>query len=119
MERTYPQETLGTTLVEQDLGSEWRRVYLVERERRTEVGELSKGDITQATYGAPVHLHCVHLYEPAAVEFARAFFAQGDLYLADLMDALDERDLPYGYLNNEPGKFVSYRPARAKCDGEG
>lgn len=111
---TYPQQTLGTTLLATTSGTEDRRVYLCKRVGYVEVGELTLGTLTRDLYDAPAHLHCIHLDDEDVPRDLSSFFSSNDLYLVDLMDALDERGVPYGYLSNEGGRHITYRPARSR-----
>lgn len=108
--RTYPYDELGYTLLKEDDGSERRRVYKVQRKGYVEVGEFTAGDLTLGIYGATTHLHSVHVDERPALQLAEVYFADGDKFLADYMDELDERGIPYGYLNCMSGKYVTFRP---------
>ena len=110
MIRTYPQEFVGETLIEARDADESRRVFLRCRSDYVEVGEFSRGTLTQEAYGTPVHFHCVQV-APVHEAHARAFFSHETLMLADYMDRLDGEGIPYGYLNDIAGKYVSYRPA--------
>lgn len=110
MNRVYPQETIGTTLLQQSEFSERRRVFVNRRNNYIEVGEFTKGPHTQEFYGAPCHYHAVHVFVEDAVELARKFFTRDDACLADYMDILEAQKISYGYLSNEPGKLVAYRP---------
>ena len=112
-ERTYPYDDLGYTLLQEDDGGERRRVYRIQRKGYVEVGEFTVGDLTQSIYGTKTHLHSVHVDEAPALQLAEDYFADGDKFLADYMDELDERGIAYGYLNCMPGKYVSFRPAKA------
>lgn len=114
MEESYPQETLGTTLIDVAIRGERRRIYLHQRLEYWEVGEFTQGPLTQEVYGAPVHLHCVHLANDEIARKAAHFFKDGEYFLADYMDSLDEQGIAYGYLNNHEGGRVSYRPARSR-----
>lgn len=109
----YPLESVGTTLLDTTEDGERRRVYMRERAGGIEVGELSYGPLTQAIFDAEERHHCVHLpcEERAVVEKVLETMGEG-LCLVDLMDELDARDVPYGYLNSIAGQCVSYRPAR-------
>lgn len=109
--KEYPQETLGTTLLNDIVEGEYRRVYAVTRKGFLEVGEFTKGPLTEALYNAQVHLHTIQIYHESAIKELKAFFAGGCPYLADYMDDLDARGIPYGYMNSMVGKYVSYRPA--------
>ncbi len=113
MEHVYPQETIGHTLYEEFEDGELRRVYKRGHEGWIEIGEFTRGPLTQNMYGAPAHLHCIHVdnehLERIQVE---KFFEKGSPFLVDYMDELDEQGIPYGYLNCEMDSHVSYRPAR-------
>ncbi len=109
--KEYPQETLGTTLLNDVVEGEYRRVYAVARKGFLEVGEFTKGPLTEALYNAQVHLHTIQIYHESAIKELKVFFAGGCPYLADYMDDLDARGIPYGYMNSMVGKYVSYRPA--------
>ena len=111
MRRTYPQEAVGETLIEVHEDDERRRVFLRHRRSYLEVGEFSRGALTEETYDAPVHYHCVQL-EPSLETNAKAFFSRDEPMLTDYMDELDREGVSYGYLNDMAGRYVSYRPAR-------
>lgn len=112
MGKTYPYDTLGTTLAEEYNGNERRRVYLKERLGYTEIGEFSVGVLTEAIYNAPTHLHSVHLRGSSQTQIAIEYFTKGNELLSEFMDELDRRGIAYGYLNSMTGKYVAYRPAR-------
>ena len=112
MTKTYPQETLGTTLLDITHANERRRVYAHGRAGYLEVGEFTQGPLTQALYEWPVHLHSIHLSADFPLEDVRQYFCLGEPYLADYMDELDTRHIPYGYLNSVMNKYVSFRPAK-------
>lgn len=111
-EQRYPQETMGTTLVSVNEGDEWRRVFVRAQRAWLEVGEFTKGLLTRAVYDAPVHYHCVQLCDMGQKTLAEEFFAHDDRQLGDFMDALDEKNVPYGYLDVQAGHRITYRPAR-------
>lgn len=112
MTQECPQETMGTTLLARESGEDFRRVYLLKRNGYVELGEFSRGPLTQGTFGAPTHAHSLHLEDMSLEEDLKAFFAAGEPQLADLMDELDAQNIPYGYLNSTTGSHVSYRPAK-------
>ena len=129
MNTTYPHETMGKTLLLCDEGDERRRVYARRRNQLLEVGEFSWGTSTLVGYGAPAHVHCVHLErhgqqgcaasltrlgygERKVEELLEQYFAKEKGLLTDFMDDLDAWGVPYGYLNVDVGSHVSYRPAR-------
>ena len=103
-------KTLGTTLAEECVNQEYRRVFLLERDYALEVGEYTCGPQTQEVYDSPSHHHFVQLADHEMLGFVASFFEEGKAYLADLMDALDAARISYGYLNTTPGKFVAFRP---------
>ena len=126
---TYPQESAGVTLLSCEHGGERRRVFARRRGTRLEVGEFTRGPLTRELYDAPAHHHCIQLSasasrlltrtlserlempeEQGVEDLLRAFFSRDERFLSDLMDLLDNRSVPYGYLNSMMGKFVSYRP---------
>jgi|GEM_PF-3184062 len=117
MEDKHEFEMVGTTLAEQAVGSEYRRVFMRNRGPVLEVCEYSRGPQTQDCYEASAHHHAVHLFEPGLEALVTSCFASGNEQLADLMDKLDQKDVPYGYLNTSAGRYVSYRPARRMCRG--
>lgn len=104
--------TEGTTLAEQKVGKEYRRVFMRNHGSMLEVCEYSRGPQTRTCYEAPAHRHAVHLFGPDLEELVTSCFATGEECLADLMDELDSKHVPYGYLNTSVGRYVSYRPAR-------
>ncbi len=110
MTTTYPQETVGTTLVLVVSKGEYRRVYLRERTAGIEVVEFTKGPLTQELYDAPTHHHSIKLQGDALAGYVKSFFRKGNLFLVDLMDEFDKLNIPYGYLNNMEGQYVTYRP---------
>lgn len=110
MEKKYPQEYVGTTLLEVESAGEYRRVFMRPKLDCYEVGEFTKGPLTQSIYNAPAHLHCIHVQDCNQDEL-QAFFGGGEPMLSDLMDELDTQGVPYGYLNSMMGQYVSYRPA--------
>ena len=114
MTSTYPQETVGTTLLCVNDNGEFRRVYTRKRKRYLEVGEFTRGIVTQGIYQSPAHLHAIHLPLDFPEEELLEFFKEGDPFLADYMDALDIEGLTYGYLNGAENQYVSFRPARPK-----
>ena len=114
MTSTYPQETVGTTLLCISDNGEYRRVYMRKRKGYMEVGELTRGIVTQEIYQSDAHLHAIHLPLDFPEEDLVEFFKEGEPFLADYMDALDEEGITYGYLNNEENKYVCFRPARPK-----
>ena len=126
---TYPQESAGVTLLSCEHGGERRRVFARRRGTRLEVGEFTRGPLTSELYDAPAHHHCIQLSasasrrltrtlfewlgapgEQGVEDLLRAFFVRDERFLTDLMDLLDSRCVPYGYLNSMMGKYVSYRP---------
>ena len=126
---TYPQESVGVTLLSCEHGGERRRVFVRRRGTRLEVGEFTRGPLTCELYDAPAHHHCIQLgasasgalaqtlselqgipKEQGIADLLRAYFAHGEKFLADLMDLLDGESVPYGYLNSMMGKYVAYRP---------
>ena len=128
---TYPQESAGVTLLSCEHGGERRRVFVRRRGTRLEVGEFTRGPLTCELYDAPVHHHCIQLgasasrllaqrlserqripKEQGIADLLRAYFAQDEKFLTDLMDLLDSQSVPYGYLNSMMGKCVAYRPER-------
>lgn len=130
-ECSYPQETMGRTLVAHAGGDEWHRIYALERPSYLEVGEFTRGSFTMVLYDAPSHAHCVQLGDVQQDQCARLladlvgrakdeglysllhrFFAEEHSHLVDLMDALDDHGIPYGYLNTAEGSYIAYRPAR-------
>lgn len=112
MSLTFPQEVAGRTLLEVSSGDEKRRVFSRSHKTYHEVGEITRGALTQEIYNAPEHHHSVHLRDGSAVEYAQRFFDHGEPFLIDLMDKFDEKGISYGYLNSVMGKHVAYRPAR-------
>lgn len=112
MEHTLANETEGTTLVEQTVGNEYRRVFMRSHGSLLEVCEYSRGPQTSTCYEAPAHQHAVHLLDPGLEQLVTSCFVTGEECLADLMDKLDSEHVPYGYLNTSVGRYVSYRPAR-------
>ncbi|MDO4806934.1 MAG: hypothetical protein Q4A07_06775 [Coriobacteriales bacterium] len=110
MEQKCAFETLGTTLVEDRVGKEYRRVFMVDRKYALDVGEYSYGPQTQLAYESLTHHHVVHLTNRGLAELVESCFAAGAEYLTDLMDELDAKGIPYGYLNTIPGKYVAFRP---------
>lgn len=118
MSRSYPYDTLGTTLVQEYNGDERRRVYLKKRLGYVEVGEFTVGILTQAVYNTPAHLHSVHLRGSAGVQIAIEYFSKGNGLLSEFMDELDRKGVAYGYLNSVAGEYVSYRPARVIHGGQ-
>lgn len=112
MVRTYPQETLGTTLLDVTHNNEKRRVYMRSRAGYLEVGEFTRGHLSQVAYEWPVHLHCIHLPADYSPDDLRRYFSLDEPYLADLMDDLDSKHVSYGYLNSVANRYVSFRPAR-------
>lgn len=132
MQHTYPQETIGTTLVDVTEQLEHRRVYTRKHAEQLEVGELTRGPLTQQCFDAPAHVHCVHLSPRAQQACAQAlrnlmggpqrlgiegllglYFSDGARMLTQLMDDLDAWGIAYGYLNIHVGSHVSYRPVRS------
>lgn len=109
----HPLESLGATMVEEDAGEEYRRVFLADRGYVLDVGEYTCGPQTQRTYGMQTHHHVVQLASRDLIELVEACFKGGEGYLVDLMDELDAKGIPYGYLNTIPGKYVAYRSHRA------
>ena len=114
MTSTYPQETVGTTLLCVTHYGEYRRVYMRKRKGYLEVGELTQGIVTQEVYQSDAHLHAIHLPLEFPEEYLLDFFKEDEPFLADYMDALDAKGIAYGYLNSEANKYVCYRPARPK-----
>lgn len=110
MKSSYPQENMGVTLLDVTYAKERRRVYVQNRMGYLEVGEFTRGPLTQKLYGWPVHLHCMHLPSNFPIEELQEFFLLGEPFLADYMDELDAKGVPYGYLNSVTSKYVSYRP---------
>ncbi len=111
MTTTYPQETLGTTLLDTTSNGERRRVYLRLMGPLVEVGEFTSGPLTQELYHAPAHIHSIHLRNEGTLDEPQAFFLEDEPFLADYMDHLDDLNVPYGYMNTMMGRYVSYRPA--------
>lgn len=107
---TYPQESIGTTLVHNVSAGEYRRVYVRNRPAGLEVCEFTKGPLTEEMYDAPTHLHSMQLQGDALAGYVKSFFLKNDLFLADLMDEFDKLNIPYGYLNTMEGEYVTYRP---------
>ena len=112
METKHMYESMGTTLAEQRLGTEYRRVFMRNRGPLLEVCEYSRGPQTQTCYESASHHHAVHLSDSGLEELVASCFATGEEHLVDLMDKLDKENVPYGYLNTSAGRYVSYRPAR-------
>ena len=117
MEKAYPQETIGVTLVLQEDRGELRRVFMRWRSDFLEVGEFSKGPVTDGVYGSPVHLHCAQLRGVQAEALAQGFFLGGSAFLADFLDELDRLGVPYGYLSTVLGDSVAFRPFPAERIG--
>lgn len=115
MVQNHPFETLGTTMVEEHVGREYRRVFLADRGYVLDVGEYTRGPLTQQTYGTPTHHHVVQIARRDLAGLVESCFNGGEGYLADLMDELDAKDIPYGYLNTIPGRYVAYRSHRASA----
>ena len=133
MSVVYPQESLGSTLLLVDRLGEYRRVFLrgapheSEADPMLEVGEFTRGELTQDVYGAQTHYHCVRLSDEEVAEMSLAltetlattqstpeglladYFEEEQRFLADLMDDLDRWFVSYGYLNYEADGLVSYR----------
>ena len=129
--RFYPQESAGVTLLSCEHGGERRRVFVRRRGTRLEVGEFTRGQLTSELYDAPAHHHCIQLgasasgllaqtlselqgmpKEQGIADLLRSYFVHDEKFLSDLMDLLDSRSVPYGYLNSMMGKYVAYRPER-------
>ncbi len=137
MMAAYNQESAGTTLLEEHVDDEQRRVFMRNRMNRLEIGELTSGDLTEGIYGTRTHLHCIHLddvaqqscltrikasshidHEGALRAFFADYFDDVSHTLADLMDDLDYWGVQYGYLNVQDGGHIRYRPAfQARCVG--
>ncbi|MBR3327224.1 MAG: hypothetical protein IKG22_07870 [Atopobiaceae bacterium] len=134
MSGKYPQETAGTTLLEEHAVDEQRRVFMRWRMNRLEIGELTSGDLTEGIYGVHAHLHCIHLDaaaqqycaerleaechmtgEEAVRAFLVSYFENSNNTLADLMDDFDYWGVKYGYLNVQDGGHIRYRPAYQAC----
>ena len=130
MTNGYPQETAGTTLLEDRTLDEQRRVFMRERMDRLEIGELTSGDLTEGIYGIRTHLHYIHLDDAAQTScadrlrtgshpdreavlgaFLASYFEDSGRTLADLMDDLDGWGVAYGYLNVQGDGHIRYRPA--------
>lgn len=111
MASSYPQETLGTTLLSVDHEGESRRVFVVERRGYIEVGEFTRGPLTRELYDDPAHYHAIHVDVDAPVLY-KGFFMEGEPFLADLMDAYDAQGVSYGYLNTTANHHASFRPPR-------
>lgn len=128
MTGSYPQETVGITLFEDYAIDERRRVFMRHHMNRLEVGEFTRGNLTEGIYGEQTHFHCLHLDDEAqrlcaarlALEvsdgdegalgaFLHNYF-DASRTLADLMDELDRLGVAYGYLNVRDGGHIRYRP---------
>ncbi len=114
MAESYPQETIGTTLLSTSSGGEYRRVYMRTRPAGIELGEFTKGPLTQEYYGAPTHHHSVQLQGDALAGYIKSYFKNKDIFLADFMDVLDSQHITYGYVNSMQGEYVTYRPRNRK-----
>lgn len=125
------QESACTSLLESESSGEFRRVYVRHRKEGLEVGEFTRGPLTEAIYGGPTHSHCTFIVgvsmqslvnvlvftlgvpgERDVDHLLALFFKGGEPFLADLMDLLDKERVSYDYLNSVEGGHVSYRPAR-------
>ena len=107
---SYPQETMGTTLVIAMNGDEWRRVFLRERGGLLEVGEFTRGPITRFYYDAPVHYHCTYVPGLHLKACVKEFFEEdSDRELLDLIDRLNDLGISVGYVDVQMGKFARYR----------
>ena len=133
MSVAYPQESMGSTLLLVNRFEEYRRVFLrraphgSEADALLEVGEFTRGELTQDVYGTQTHYHCVRLSDDEVTEMSLAltealattqstpeglladYFEEEQRFLADLMDDLDRWFVSYGYLNYEADGLVSYR----------
>ena len=130
MDAMYPQETVGSTLFKVERAGEYRRVFTREILGEFEVGEFTRGTLTYEIYGTQAHYHGVRLdYEGKLLVRSRlvellgsvdenlegllvSYFEDGQYFLADFMDALDSWGIAYGYLDDVPGSYVTFRPRR-------
>ena len=92
---------------------EVRQVWLREEETGgIEVGETTSGPLTKEVYGEERHDHRVRLGAAELECVARAmgegatgakalgaFLSSEDVFLSDLMDALDQREISYDYVS--------------------
>ncbi len=127
MVAAYPLESVGTTLLDEVEGEDHRRMYVRMRRGTTEVGEQSCGPLTQMVFDAEEQHHSVYLSLESRAKLAASLggtsvdlekalarrVSNEGLFLTDLMDELDGRGIPYGYLNSVSGKYVWCRPEYA------
>lgn len=99
------------------------------------VGERCEGDLSLFAFGSLRYYHQIVIAPDTLGQLQDAFhfpdgkedcegilkslrryFQTCGAFLSELMDVLDAKGVPYGYLSNAETKLVSYRPAR-RMDG--
>lgn len=129
MNQTHLLDGVGTTLLEVNRDSEYRRLFVRTIRDECEVGEVTSGSLTRELFDAPAQYHRVGLDGAACratreglgqvldvreslglEELLARYFADEGRFLVDLMDDLDALQVPYAYASGVAGGKISYRP---------